>query len=310
MRVGILGTGFGAYHASIYKNQADVESIVIFGRNEEKLQKMKQETGIQTTNRIDDILDDPGIDLVDVCLPNHLHCEYIIKALSKGKHVFCETRVCEDMDEAKAIRKAELASGKKVFVNQFIKFEPAYQLIRGAVQSHSYGQLKAIHLTRKTPAIWGALGLSALVTDLMIHELDFIHWILGAPRSISAVGSSKNANEACMSALLTYDGTMVELSGSSMLPKGYPFTVGYEAIFENGALEFHETSTSEETQQQLVQHTASGREDIELEPSNPYEMSIRHVLDCCRNNSESMISMEHAAASLRLALEIRSLVRG
>jgi predicted dehydrogenase len=31
MKIGILGTGFGAHHANIYSKQANVNSITIFG---------------------------------------------------------------------------------------------------------------------------------------------------------------------------------------------------------------------------------------------------------------------------------------
>ncbi|MFD1177322.1 Gfo/Idh/MocA family protein [Paenibacillus puldeungensis] len=310
MKVGILGTGFGAYHASIYKKLPSVESITIFGRNEQKLFGLRGELGVNTTTEIDDILNDPDIGLVDVCLPNRLHCEYIQKALAKGKHVFCETKVCETMDEAAAIRKAELESGKRVFVDLFIKFDPAYRLIYDAIQQNLYGELKAIHLKRNTAAVWGKLGFDTIVTNLMIHELDFITWILGMPREVAAAGSSSNDREACVSALLTYDGVMVELAGSSMLPKSYPFTVGYEAIFEHGALHFYEQSSNEGTQQQLIEYTPGGKSTIDLPSVNPYEESIKHVLDCCVHGSESMLSMDKASASLQLALDIKKLLPG
>ncbi|MGG3571842.1 hypothetical protein ABES80_04965 [Bacillus gobiensis] len=43
MKVGILGTGFGSYHADIYRKIDNVDSVIIFGRNEEKLKKLEQD---------------------------------------------------------------------------------------------------------------------------------------------------------------------------------------------------------------------------------------------------------------------------
>ncbi|MGM1022334.1 MAG: hypothetical protein ACQEXV_17780 [Bacillota bacterium] len=43
MNIGILGTGFGAYHPSLLNNNAQVNRIVVFGRNETKLDKLKKE---------------------------------------------------------------------------------------------------------------------------------------------------------------------------------------------------------------------------------------------------------------------------
>jgi predicted dehydrogenase len=39
MKVGILGTGFGAYHAAIYKKIPSVDSVIIFGRKDDSLKR-------------------------------------------------------------------------------------------------------------------------------------------------------------------------------------------------------------------------------------------------------------------------------
>lgn len=46
MNIGILGTGFGAYHASLLNNHPKVNRLIIFGRNETKLQKLKEELNV------------------------------------------------------------------------------------------------------------------------------------------------------------------------------------------------------------------------------------------------------------------------
>ncbi|KAF6618147.1 Gfo/Idh/MocA family oxidoreductase, partial [Paenibacillus sp. EKM208P] len=91
MNIGILGTGFGAYHASLLNNHPKVNRIMVFGRNETKLQKLKEELNVEVTQNIEDILLDPDVDIVDLCLPSQLHRSYAVDALKHGKHVFCET---------------------------------------------------------------------------------------------------------------------------------------------------------------------------------------------------------------------------
>jgi predicted dehydrogenase len=60
---------------------------------------------------LDRLLDDPGIDAVDICLPHHLHAEAITRAARAGKHIFCEKPLCLSFDEARAIKLAVESAG-------------------------------------------------------------------------------------------------------------------------------------------------------------------------------------------------------
>ncbi|MDE2798076.1 MAG: Gfo/Idh/MocA family oxidoreductase, partial [Gemmatimonadota bacterium] len=51
---------------------------------------MEDLSGIRTYEKIDDLLSDASIDLVDICLPTSQHCEVAIAAMRAGKHVLVE----------------------------------------------------------------------------------------------------------------------------------------------------------------------------------------------------------------------------
>lgn len=78
IKVGILGTGFGKTHGDFYKKLEGVEIAGIFGRTSEKLDKIKEELKVNVTTNIDELITDPNIDLIDVCLPTSIHKEYVI----------------------------------------------------------------------------------------------------------------------------------------------------------------------------------------------------------------------------------------
>lgn len=55
---------------------------------------------------LDQLLADPDLDAVDICLPHDLHADAITRAASAGKHIFCEKPLCLSFDEARAIKLA------------------------------------------------------------------------------------------------------------------------------------------------------------------------------------------------------------
>lgn len=149
MNIGILGTGFGAYHAQLWTAMDRVDKVIIFGRNEAKLQKLKQALGVEITTHIDDIMLDSTIDVIDICLPSNLHRQYAVDALMHGKHVFCETPVCFNLEDALAMKEAEQLYDSRILVNQFIKFDPAFKYLYETTHNEKYGKLLSLTLKEK-----------------------------------------------------------------------------------------------------------------------------------------------------------------
>lgn len=310
MKIGILGTGFGYYHASLYKKLSNVESIIIFGRDKDKLNKIKEDLNIDVTDNIDDILYNPDIDLVDVCLPSDLHKKYVLEALKNGKNVFCETPVSLSLDDAIAMKEYEKLYDKKVFVNLFIQYDPPYEFLYNKVKNNDYGKLKALYLKRNTPPFWGNLGINDISTKLMIHEFDFINWVLGTPEHISAHGLPNKEGESVVITNLNYKDTLVQVQSSSMMAKSYAFTVGYEAIFENAVIEYSEKCYEAGSEISCKVYTNSTIEDIKLNTKDCYEESIKHMLDCCTKNIPTNLGIDNAIESLSLALAIKAKTLG
>lgn len=204
-----------------------------------------------------------------------------------------------------------------MLVSQFIHFEPAYKLLREAVRSGQYGRLLSLSLMRETAPLWGNLGFGAIAANLMIHELDFVHALLGNPAKIKAWGDELPAepdrglpDRALAHAFLDYDGTCVQVTASSRMPAEYPFSVGYTAYFEYGKLDFSETDGREHSASSLICDTAAGREVLPLGPFNSYAASLAHVLSCLRSGEPSPLELDNAAAALTLAVELQRLLAG
>ena len=71
----------------------------------------------------DELIAREDIDIIDICTPNTLHTDMVLRALQAGKHVLCEKPLCVTMDEALRIAEAERNSGRicgMVFNNRFM----------------------------------------------------------------------------------------------------------------------------------------------------------------------------------------------
>lgn len=311
MNIGILGTGFGAYHASVLKQMEFIDRVIVFGRNEAKLLKLKEELGVEITMSIEEIMSDPTIDIVDICLPSALHKTYAVEALRNGKHVFCETPVAQKLEDAQEMLQAEQQYGRRILVNQFIKFDYAYEYLYKAVQDKKYGKLLQITLRRETAPLWGDLGLSNIAANLMIHELDFIDWLLDSPAPSAVWGTSGGKDgQALVHASFLQPEVSAQLIVSSQMPESYPFTIGYDAYFEQAKLVFHESSAANgDTEASLTAYSSTGKEDIPLIPNNPYEKSLRYALQCLQDGTDSILSLQHALKSLDMASKLTEELR-
>src|SRR5579863_5375700 len=90
---GILGPGFIATRAVIpaLRQVRDARVLAVASRDRERA----RETAVQfQIERVYDsyqaLLDDPEVQAVYIALPNHLHCEWTLRAAQAGKHVLCE----------------------------------------------------------------------------------------------------------------------------------------------------------------------------------------------------------------------------
>jgi predicted dehydrogenase len=304
MNIGILGTGFGAYHAQLWTAMDRVDKVIIFGRNEAKLQKLKQALGVEITTHIDDIMLDSTIDVIDICLPSNLHRQYAVDALMHGKHVFCETPICFNLEDALAMKEAEQLYDSRILVNQFIKFDPAFKYLYETTHNEKYGKLLSLTLKRETPPLWGDLGLHAIATKLMIHELDFVTWMLGSiePNFVWGTDGGKS-DQAIVRAVFQQSNRYAEIIVSSQMPATYPFSVGYEAYFEQGKLVYQESDNMNgAVESSLIEYTAAGKLDLLLEPANPYQKSLEYALQCLIEGSSSIIELDNAIQAIELAI--------
>lgn len=309
MKVAVLGTGFGVHHVELYAKMGDVD-IVVWGRNAEKLKQLQEKFHIRITNNMEEVWKDDMIELVDICLPNHLHKEAAIKALQKGKHVYMETPVTESVEDAEAILQAANQYGKRVFVDLFLRFEEPYEYLYRIVKDNKFGKLKELQVKRESPPWWGNLDSAHIGLNLMIHDMDFVTRLLGEPDSILAGGMDVREQQSIVNACFKYKDSLAFVRGVSAMPQTYPFSVGYEAVLERGTVRYYEDGYSDgSVKTKLELFCDDKKEEISLNQTNCYEAAIGHVLKCLKDNEESCLDIREAIVTLRTVMNVNQKLR-
>lgn len=136
------------------------------------------------------MLEDPDLNLVDLCTPNLTHAGLVRAALESGRAVLCEKPLCVTKEETEALRaflgRPEAARFGIVFHNRFFSgvLRAKELLEEGALGRILQFRVDYLHdscTDPQKPAGWkqyGSLGAGVLM-DLGSHALDLVTHLLG-----------------------------------------------------------------------------------------------------------------------------------
>ena len=141
VRFGILGLGMGASRARLIPKTKDAELKCVCDLQEEKAREIARELGCEWTTRYEDMLKREDIDVIGIFTPSGTHCDYAVKAIQAGKHVF----VTKPMDIS--IEKCDVAieearnAGVILAVDFQLRYEEINQKIKIALDNERLGRL-------------------------------------------------------------------------------------------------------------------------------------------------------------------------
>jgi len=247
IKVGIVGAGFmGEMHANCHNAAKGGKLVAVCDVRKGNATKLAEMAKAEVYTDYDKMLAESGVDMVDICLPTHMHCDATVKAAKAGKHVLCEKPIALTTKDADKMIAACKKAGVQFMIAQVIRFWPEYQLLKQYVDSKKLGKLKSLQMKRLSPpAGWSwknwlndpKLSGGALI-DLHIHDTDFARYLLGDPASVDSIGTGKKGAWQHIWTNYAYKGVAVHAEGGWDFPPTYPFCMAYRAIFEEGTLDF------------------------------------------------------------------------
>jgi predicted dehydrogenase len=211
--VAVIGSAFmGKAHSNAWRNvrafypdAPHVRQQVLVARDAEATRDLAARYGWEeAATDWRSVVDRDDVDIVDVCLPGHLHAEATIAALEAGKHVLVEKPLANTVAEAEKmveVARAARAHGAVSMVGFNYRRVPALAMARDLVASGRLGEVRQVKVAYlqdwladdKAPMTWrlrretagsGALG------DLASHAVDQVRYLLGQD-VVSVSGSTE-----------------------------------------------------------------------------------------------------------------------
>ena len=183
LRTAVVGAGYlGRFHAQKYAALPGSTLVAVVDPDVEARERLAQELGVAALAGHGPLLGE--VDAVSVVTPTPLHHAVARDFLAAGAHVLVEKPVTSTLEQARELVALAAARGRVLQVGHLERFNPAIVAIEGLLDRPRF-----IESNRLAPFKPRGTDVS-VVLDLMIHDIDLIQNIVGAPvASIDAVGA-------------------------------------------------------------------------------------------------------------------------
>jgi len=194
LKTAVIGTGFvGRVHVEGIRRLGEVELAGIADQSEELARSFGRQLGVErATGDYRQLLADPEIRAVHICVPNNLHHQVAADAIEAGKAVLCEKPLAASVAEAESL--VEMARKKNVVnaTSYNLRFYPLVQQMRRLVETGEVGEILAVQgtysqdwLFYETDYNWRleteAGGKSRAMADIGSHWCDMVEYVTGRP---------------------------------------------------------------------------------------------------------------------------------
>ena len=184
IRTAVVGVGYlGRFHAQKYVALPGSELVAVVDASKEAREKVAAETGCQPAADFRELFG--RIDAVSIATPTPLHFGIARECLERGIHVLVEKPITTTLDEARELITIAARTGCVLQVGHLERFNAAILALEGTLHTPRF-----IESHRLAPFKERGTDVN-VVLDLMIHDIDLIQSMVGAPIvSIDAVGAS------------------------------------------------------------------------------------------------------------------------
>jgi predicted dehydrogenase len=201
LKVGIIGIGgIARMHIPGWRASPHVELVAGCDISQVLLQQWGLEHRIEKmVTDAADLINDPDIDIVDICTPNNYHAPLAIAALQAGKHVICEKPLAPTPTAIRDMIAARDKSGKLLMTAQHFRFTGTAKAMKTELDTgvlghiyHARGwMLRRAAVNPRPGFILKQHSGGGACIDIGVHILDLTLWFMGNPKPIAVTGVTR-----------------------------------------------------------------------------------------------------------------------
>ena len=261
-----LGTGVIANELAQALEALGGKLYSVANRTYDKGVAFAEKYGIEKVYKeIDQVFEDPEVDIIYISTPHNTHINYLRKALAAGKHVLCEKSITLNSEElAEAIQLAE-ENHVKLAEAMTIFHMPIYRKLSEIVESGKLGPLKVIQMNfgsykeyDMTNRFFNRNLAGGALLDIGVYALSFVRWFMTSQPTemVSQVKLAPTGVDEQAGILLTnVEGEMATVTLSLHAKQPKRGTIAYD----KGYIELYEYPRG---QKAVITYTEDGSQEI------------------------------------------------
>ena len=307
VKVGVIGIGnMGWNHARVLSLLRDAELVGVADPDAARGALATEQFGCRWFADYNDLIAE--VEAVCIAVPTLLHHPVGMACLKAGVHVLIEKPIAANEQEAGELIAAAEQAGRLLQVGHIERFNPAFRELLNVVANEEVVVLEG---RRHSPHADRANDVS-VVLDLMIHDIDLVLELAGAPvvGFAAAGGRSSDGPIDYVTATLNFaNGVPASLTASKMSHRKERCLTAHcrdslvEADFLNRNLRIHRRAheSYSATRGELLYRHDGFIEEVSISPTEPLYAELEHFLQCVRGAAKPAVDGLQASRALRLA---------
>lgn len=323
MNYAIVGCGFIAKkHADAIKQIEGATLVAVCDKVTDLMQPYVEEHDAQAYEDFEIMLQNPTIDIVNICTPSGSHAFLAELAAKYKKHIIVEKPIAMTLDETNRIIEAAETNGVKLAVVHPNRFRPVAMKLKELLESNRLGKIShalcIVNWNRGQEyydqAPWRGTKTfdGGVLMNQAIHNLDLLLWYLGKPREVVSMDATRLRNieaEDVSSGIIRFESGVLATvqAATTVYPKNYEESItifgekGMVKIGGTNALYFEHLVVEGMSDEEVQQIKAA----IEADPwGTPGHLNIiEDMMNAVKLDKTPAVTGEDGKAALSIVLD-------